>query len=189
MSLVDGGGVLALGVDITFATTMRDVLLLVFFVTIGLSAKLSALRAGGRPLAILCAVTVLLLVVQNVTGLLMARLFGAHPFMGLIAGSISFVGGPGTAMAWAKEAEAVGVVRAPELAMAAATLAVITGALVSGPITSWLIRRRGLEGPRASSRRPGCRRRRTRRHRTPSRSRTSCAPCCSSSSPWPSASG
>ena len=67
--------------------------------------------------------------------------------MGLIVGSISFVGGPGTAMAWAKEAQAVGVVRAPELAMAAATLAVISGALVSGPITSWLIRRRGLEGP------------------------------------------
>src|SRR6185436_15369468 len=135
---------IAFDVDISFATTMRDVLLLVFFVTIGLSAKLSALRAGGRPLAILCAVTVLLLVVQNVTGLLMARLFGAHPFLGLIVGSISFVGGPGTAMAWAKEAEAVGVVRAPELAMAAATLAVISGALVAGPITSWLIRRRGL---------------------------------------------
>ncbi len=137
----------AFDVDISFATAMRDVLLLVFFVTIGLSAKLSALRAGGRPLAILCAVTVLLLVVQNVTGLLMAWLFGAHPFMGLIVGSISFVGGPGTAMAWAKEAQAVGVVRAPELAMAAATLAVISGALVSGPITSWLIRRRKLEGP------------------------------------------
>lgn len=69
------------GVEIVFATTLRDVLLLVFFVTIGLSAKLSALRAGGRPLAILCAVTVLLLVLQNVTGLLMARAFGAHPFM------------------------------------------------------------------------------------------------------------
>ena len=39
---------------------------------------------------------------------------------------------------------------------------------------------------RAPSRRPGCRRRRARRHRMPSRSRTSCAPSCSSSSPWPS---
>ena len=147
MSLVTSVAYFAGGVDITFATTLRDILLLVFFVTIGLSAKLSALRAGGRPLAILCAVTVLLLVVQNLTGLMMARLFGAHPFVGLIAGSISFVGGPGTAMAWAKEAEAVGVRRAPELAMAAATLAVISGALVSGPIASWLIRRRGLHGP------------------------------------------
>ena len=147
MSLVTAAAYNVAGIDITFATTLRDVLLLVFFVTIGLSAKLSALRAGGRPLAILCGVTVLLLVLQNVTGLLMARLFGAHPFMGLIAGSISFVGGPGTAIAWAAEAEAMGVRRAPELALAAATLAVVVGALVAGPITSWLIHRRGLRGP------------------------------------------
>ena len=147
MSLVTAAAYNVAGIDVTFATTLRDVLLLVFFVTIGLSAKLSALRAGGRPLAILCGVTVLLLVLQNVTGLLMARLFGAHPFMGLIAGSISFVGGPGTAIAWAAEAEALGVRRAPELALAAATLAVVVGALVAGPITGWLIHRRGLRGP------------------------------------------
>jgi ESS family glutamate:Na+ symporter len=147
MSLVTAAVYAASGVEITFATTLRDVLLLVFFVTIGLSAKLSALRAGGRPLALLCAVTVLLLVLQNLTGLAVARLFGAHPFVGLLAGSISFVGGPGTAMAWAKEATAMGVRRAPELAMAAATMAVIAGAVVSGPVTSWLLRRRGLRGP------------------------------------------
>ena len=147
MSLVTAAAYAVAGVDITFATTLRDVLLLVFFVTIGLSAKLSALRAGGRPLALLCAVTVLLLTLQNVTGLLMARLWGAHPFMGLIAGSISFVGGPGTAMAWATQAQAMGVRRAPELALAAATLAVVVGAVVAGPIASWLIRRRGLRGP------------------------------------------
>ena len=134
MSLVTAAAYAVGGVDITFATTLRDVLLLVFFVTIGLSAKLSALRAGGRPLAMLCAVTVLLLILQNVTGLLMARLFGAHPFVGLLAGSISFVGGPGTAMAWATEAQAMGVRRAPELALAAATLAVVVGAVVAGPI-------------------------------------------------------
>ena len=134
------------GIEIAFATGLRDLLLLVFFVTIGLSAKLSALRAGGRPLAILCAVTVLLLVVQNVTGILVVLGFGAHPFLGLLAGSISFVGGPGTALAWAQEAQAMGVPRAAELAIAAATLAVVVGALVAGPITGWLIRRRHLHG-------------------------------------------
>jgi ESS family glutamate:Na+ symporter len=130
------------GVEIAFATGLRDLLLLVFFVTIGLSAKLSSLRAGGRPLAALCAVTVLLLVVQNVTGVLVATGFGVHPFVGLLAGSISFVGGPGTAL----EAEAMGVARAPEVALAAATLAVVVGALVAGPITGWLVRSRGLHG-------------------------------------------
>ncbi|WP_425374582.1 sodium/glutamate symporter [Mesorhizobium waimense] len=46
------------GTEVAFGTKLRDLLLLVFFTTIGLSAKLKAPRAGGRPLVILCAVTV-----------------------------------------------------------------------------------------------------------------------------------
>lgn len=41
--------------EVAFGTQLRDLLLLVFFTTIGLSAKLKALRAGGRPLVILFA--------------------------------------------------------------------------------------------------------------------------------------
>src|ERR1700675_644508 len=51
---------LLMGLQIRFGEETRDVLLLVFFTTIGLSAKLAALRQGGRPLLILCGVTVLL---------------------------------------------------------------------------------------------------------------------------------
>jgi len=151
MSLLTAAIYAVWGIEIVFATELRDLLLLVFFVTIGLSAKLSALRAGGRPLAVLCAVTVLLLVAQNATGVLVAMAYGNHPFLGLLMGSISFVGGPGTALAWAKEAQAMGLARAPELALAAATLAVVVGALVAGPITGWLVRRRGLHGTPGST--------------------------------------
>lgn len=41
----------------------------------------------------------------------------------------------------------MGLVHAPEIAVGAATLAVVVGAMVSGPITGWLIRRRNLAGP------------------------------------------
>ncbi len=135
------------GTSIQFAKGLTDFFLLVFFTTVGLSAKFSALKAGGRPLVILCVVTVILLVVQNVVGLLVASIAGAHPFYGLLIGSISFVGGPGTAAAWAKEAQAMGLAHAPEVAVGAATLAVVVGAIVSGPITGWLIKRRNLSGP------------------------------------------
>jgi ESS family glutamate:Na+ symporter len=141
-------------VEILFASKLTDVLLLVFFTTVGLSAKLSALKQGGKPLAILCAVTVLLIVVQNITGIAVALGFGAHPAYGLLIGSISFVGGPGTAAAWAKEAQAGGLERAPEVALAGATLAVITGALVSGPITGWLVTRHGLKSGEAARQAP-----------------------------------
>ena len=133
--------------SIQFAKGLTDFFLLVFFTTVGLSAKFSALKAGGRPLVILCVVTVILLVAQNLVGLLVAAIAGAHPFYGVLIGSVSFVGGPGTAAAWAKEAQAMGLTHAPEIAVGAATLAVVVGAIVSGPITGWLIKRKNLHGP------------------------------------------
>jgi ESS family glutamate:Na+ symporter len=135
------------GISIQFAGEFTNFFLLMFFTTVGLSAKLSALKAGGRPLVILCVVTVILLVAQNFVGILVASATGAHPFYGLLIGSISFVGGPGTAAAWAKEAQGIGLVYAPEIAVGAATLAVVVGAMVSGPVTGWLIRRQNLQGP------------------------------------------
>ena len=139
------------GTSFQFSTGLRDFFLLVFFTTVGLSAKFSALKAGGRPLVILCVVTVILLIAQNVVGILVATIAGAHPFYGVLVGSVSFVGGPGTAAAWAKEAQAMGLARAPEIAVGAATLAVVVGAIVSGPITGWLIERRKLHGPAGES--------------------------------------
>jgi ESS family glutamate:Na+ symporter len=133
------------GVEVHFATKLSDFLLLMFFTTVGLSAKLSALKAGGKPLLILCAATVLMIVAQNITGVLVAFGYGAHPYYGLLIGSISLVGGPGTAAAWASEARAVGLENASEVAVAGATLAVIAGALVAGPLTGWLVKRNNLD--------------------------------------------
>lgn len=135
---------LALGIDFAFGGRTRDALLLIFFTTIGLSAKLSALLSGGKPLLILCAVTVVALMAQNLGGAAFAAAWGAHPAYGVLAGSLSFVGGPGTAMAWARELEAQGLAGAQIVGVGAATLAVISGALVAGPITGWIVRRHNL---------------------------------------------
>ena len=152
---VVGGVLIALGVaalrrfahvEIQFGSQLSDFLLLMFFTAVGLSAKLSALKAGGKPLIILCVVTVFMIVAQNITGMLIALAYGAHPYYGLLVGSISLVGGPGTAAAWAKEAQAQGLAAAPEVAVAGATLAVIAGAIVAGPLTGWLVQHRGLHG-------------------------------------------
>lgn len=132
------------GVEVVFATEARDILLLVFFTTVGLSAKISALKAGGRAVAVVCAFTVVLLVVQNLVGIGIALVRGAHPFYGLLVGSLSFVGGPGTAIAWAKEATAMGLPFAPEVALGSATLATLAGALVAPFLTGWLVRKNGL---------------------------------------------
>ena len=71
------------GTTVQFASRLTDFLLLVFFTTVGLSAKFSALKRGGRPLLILCVVTVILLIAQNIVGILLAWSVGAHPFFGI----------------------------------------------------------------------------------------------------------
>ena len=131
-------------VDLRFDKAIRDLLLLIFFATIGLSAKLGMLATGGRPLLILCLAIVLLIFLQNLAGAAVALAFGAHPFYGLLAGGLSFVGGPGTALAWAREAEAAGLEAGPAVGIGAATLATIAGALFAGPISGFLISRHGL---------------------------------------------
>lgn len=134
-----------LKLDVAFGTRTKDALLLIFFTSIGLSAKLAALKSGGKPLIILCVITVLTLIAQNNIGAMLAGLWGAHPAYGILVGSLSFVGGPGTAMAWAKELQNQGLANAEVVAVGASTLAVISGALVAGPVTGWIVKRHKLK--------------------------------------------
>ena len=60
------------GVQLLFDMQIRDFLLLVFFSTIGLAAKLSSLASGGRALGKLVAVAAVFLVLQDVIGMAIA---------------------------------------------------------------------------------------------------------------------
>jgi len=131
-------------VEITFDLALRDLLLLFFFSTIGLSAKLRLLAEGGKTIAILVFVAAAMLVLQNVAGVGLALLFGGHPAYGLFAGSVSFAGGHGTAIAWGAEASAAGVQGAAEFGIACATVGLVTGGVIGGPIGGWLIDKHGL---------------------------------------------
>jgi ESS family glutamate:Na+ symporter len=130
--------------QISFDMHLRDMLLLVFFSTIGLTAKLRLLADGGKALAIMLAVAAVFLIVQDMTGVLLAKLLGVHPAYGLFGGSVSLAGGHGTAIAWGNEAEAAGLTRAKEIGLAFATFGLIAGGVIGGPIGEWLIRRNGL---------------------------------------------
>jgi len=132
-------------VEIAFNMEIRDVLLLVFFSTIGLTAKLRTLAAGGKALVILVGVAAVFLFFQNGTGVLLASLFDVHPGYGLMAGSISFAGGHGTAIAWGAEAEQAGLNDASVIGIAFATFGLVAGGLLGGPIARWLIQSNRLE--------------------------------------------
>jgi len=127
-------------VEITFDLALRDLLLLFFFSTIGLSAKLRLLVEGGKTIAILVVVARTMLVLQNLAGVGVALLFEAHPAYGLFAGSVSFAGGPGTAIAWGAEASAAGLQGAAEFGVASAILiAVMLQALVTTLVAIYFV--------------------------------------------------
>ena len=60
-------------VRVSFDLELRDTLLLIFFSTIGLSAKFSRLASGGRALAVLLLITILFLFAQNVASCTVLR--------------------------------------------------------------------------------------------------------------------
>ncbi|MEO3413295.1 sodium/glutamate symporter [Roseovarius sp. CAU 1744] len=135
---------LASGREITFELETRDVLLTLFFTTIGLNARFSELLRGGRPLAILLALTLAFMVLQNLVGLFGVTAFGLPAASAVLVGSASLIGGHGTAIAWGPEIAALGVDGAAEMGIAAATVGLILAALVGGPIARLLIERRKL---------------------------------------------
>jgi glutamate:Na+ symporter, ESS family len=140
------------GIEVRFASDLRDVLLLAFFATIGLTGRLRLLMQGGRPFLVVCGFTVALLVVQNAVGVALALGFDLHPFLGLQAGSVSFVGGPGTAAAWGKVGAEMGIAGAMEVGLACATIALVAGGIVAAPVTGWLIERHRLRSATAPDR-------------------------------------
>jgi ESS family glutamate:Na+ symporter len=130
--------------QVEFDMHMRDLLLLLFFSTVGLSARLKTLAAGGKALAILVAVAGVFLVFQNAIGIGMAVLLGAEPGYGLMAGSVSFAGGHGTAIAWGEVAEEAGLEGASAIGLAFATFGLVAGGLVGGPVAKLLLKRTEL---------------------------------------------
>lgn len=134
------------GWQIRFDLELRDLLLIAFFSTIGLSAKLRQMLDGGKALAIMLGLAVLFLIFQNLTGVALALLAGESPLYGLIGGSISLAGGHGTAITWGQMFEEhFGLANASTLGMTFATAGLISGGLVGGPVAAYLIRRHQLE--------------------------------------------
>jgi ESS family glutamate:Na+ symporter len=128
------------------------VLLVYFFTTIGINASLADLLKGGKPLAILLALTIGYMVVQNLTGITVAASFGLDGAVGLLGGTVSLIGGHGTAIAWAPRiSEGYGVQNAMEIAIASATFGLILASLMGGPIAKFLITRHKLAPEKAEA--------------------------------------
>ena len=133
-------------VAVEFNLRGRDILLVYFFTTIGINASIRDLLAGGKPLVILLAITIGYMILQNLTGISVAALFDLPGAVGLLGGTVSLIGGHGTAIAWSPRiAEDFGISNAMEIGIACATFGLILASLMGGPIAKFLIARYQLK--------------------------------------------
>jgi ESS family glutamate:Na+ symporter len=132
--------------ELDFDLRYRDLLLLVFFSTVGLSAKFRALVSGGKALAIMIGVSLVFLICQNTASVGLATLMGYQPGYGLMGGSVSFAGGHGTAIAWGADAEAAGLQSATLIGVIFATFGLISGGVLGGPVARHLMGKYSLVG-------------------------------------------
>lgn len=127
-----------------FDGNLKTFLMIVFFTTIGFSASFELLKKGGIGVVIFLIVSTGLVVVQDIAGIYLAKLFNLHPYIGLAAGSIPLTGGHGTSAAFGQELDKV-VAGASSVAIASATFGLVAGCLIGGPIAKKLVQKYNLK--------------------------------------------
>lgn len=83
-----------------FDGVLKDFLMLIFFTTIGFTASGKLLKKGGVGVVIFLITATVLVIIQDVVGVSMAKVFGLNPLLGLAVGSIPLTGGHGTSGAF-----------------------------------------------------------------------------------------
>lgn len=133
------------GASIKFTTSLQSPMMLAFFTTVGIGGSLALLRRGGKALIVYLVFCWILAVVQNGAGVALAKLFGIHPALGVMAGAVSLEGGHGAAASFGPLTENLGVAGAAAVAIASATYGLIAGGLLGGPVCKWLIERNHVD--------------------------------------------
>ncbi|KQC28636.1 sodium/glutamate symporter [Flagellimonas eckloniae] len=134
------------GIEVSFALELRDALLIIFFITIGLSSRLKTLLKGGKSLLLLLVLAVGYLFIQNLTGVGIAYLTDLPNVTGVLGGSVSFSGGHGTTIAWVPTFQNdFGISNAMEMGIACATIGLVLGGFIGGPIAKFLIKKYNLK--------------------------------------------
>lgn len=129
------------GVEASFDLSLQTPFMIAFFLSIGWMASLRNLRAGGPEVVkflLLCSV---ILLVQNAVGMGIALMLGREPLLGVLAGSVSLTGGPGTALAFAPIFEKAGIAGAGPVGTACALAGIVLGGLLGAPVAASLLPR------------------------------------------------
>ena len=128
-----------------FDAVLKNFLMIIFFTTIGFSASFELLKKGGIGVILFLICATILVILQDVVGVYLAKFFGLHPFIGLAAGSVPLTGGHGTSGAFGPVLEKAGATGAFSVAIACATFGLVAGCLIGGPIGRRLLTKYNLK--------------------------------------------
>lgn len=131
--------------SVSLTSTFNEFFSLLFYAGIGYTASWKMLKRGGPQVIVFLLLSSILVVLQNGLGVIICKIMGVDPLVGLACGSIPMVGGNGTAAAWGPTLEAAGLEAGTTIATAAATFGLVAGALLGGPIGRYLIEHNSLK--------------------------------------------
>ena len=127
-------------IEVSFDNTLGNTFMLAFFTSVGFQSNLKAIKQGGKLLAVMLALLVVLIAMQNLMPQVVTRLMGVSPLIGMATGSIPMTGGHGTVGGFASVLEGMGLPDAGTIGMAAATFGLIAGSMIGGPLAERIIR-------------------------------------------------
>ena len=130
--------------EFSFDDTLREVCMVLFFTSVGFQANLKVLKSGGKSLIVFLGLVIVLIILQNLTAVGLAKLLNLNPLIGMCTGSIPMVGGHGTAGAFGPVLEDLNIKGATTICTAAATFGLIFGSLIGGPLGKRLIEKHSL---------------------------------------------
>lgn len=130
--------------EFSFDDTLREVCMVFFFTSVGFQANLKVLKSGGKSLIVFLGLVIVLIILQNLTAVGLAKLLNLNPLIGMYTGSIPMVGGHGTAGAFGPVLEDLNIKGATTICTAAATFGLIFGSLIGGPLGKRLIEKHSL---------------------------------------------
>ena len=125
--------------SIKFAMNFKDLFMLLFYAGIGFTASWKLLKKGGPQVIVFLVLSSILVVFQNALGVVLSKMMGISPLIGLATASIPMTGGHGTSAAFAPVLESAGLQAATTISLAAATFGLVAGSLVGGPTGKFLV--------------------------------------------------
>lgn len=132
-------------VNVSMNTLLMPYFMSFFFTIVGLNVSFKLLKKGGKVLIIYWLLCALLGFSQNIITFISSKLLNINPLLSLMCGSVSMEGGHGYSLAFGRTLESLGVESACNVGFASATLGLIIGGIIGGPVAKILIEKYHLK--------------------------------------------